>query len=64
MHRAAALDRSGDGLGVTLADDRRVSARAVILATGAAYRRLDVPSLEALNGAGVFYGGPPPRPTR
>ena len=25
---------------------------------GAAYRRLGVPALEALNGAGVFYGGP------
>ncbi len=30
----------------------------MILATGASYRRLGVPSLEALNGAGVFYGGP------
>ena len=28
----------------------------MILATGAAYRRLGVPSLEALNGAGVYYG--------
>ncbi len=25
---------------------------------GAAYRRLGVPALESLNGAGVFYGGP------
>ncbi len=58
MHRAAALDRSERGLGVTLADGRRVGARVVILATGAAYRRLGVPSLEALHGAGVFYGGP------
>ena len=33
-------------------------ARAVLLATGASYRRLGLPSLEALNGAGVFYGGP------
>ena len=47
------------GCCVTLSDDRRVSARAVILATGAAYRRLGVPALEALNGAGVFYGGGP-----
>ena len=30
----------------------------MILATGATYRRLDVPSLETLRGAGVFYGGP------
>ena len=65
MHRAAALDRSEGGLGVALEDGRRVGARAVILATGAAYRRLGVPSLEALHGAGVFYGAarsprPPP----
>ena len=43
---------------VTLSDFGRVRARAVVLATGASYRRLGVPALEALNGAGVFYGGP------
>lgn len=32
------------------------TARAVVLATGAAYRRLGVPGLEALTGSGVFYG--------
>jgi thioredoxin reductase (NADPH) len=58
MHRATALTRSGRRLTVSLADGRRPNARAVILATGASYRRLDVPSLEALHGAGVFYGGP------
>jgi thioredoxin reductase (NADPH) len=58
MHRATALARSGRRLEVSLADGRRVRARTVILATGAAYRRLEVPSLEALLGAGVFYGGP------
>jgi thioredoxin reductase (NADPH) len=58
MHRAAALTRSGDRLSVSLDDGRSLSARAVILATGATYRRLDFPSLEALRGAGVFYGGP------
>ncbi len=58
MHRATALARSGHRLTVSLEDGRRVSARAVILATGATYRRLDVPSLETLRGAGVFYGGP------
>ena len=30
----------------------------MIVATGATYRRLGVPDLEALVGAGVFYGGP------
>jgi thioredoxin reductase (NADPH) len=43
---------------VSLSDERRITARAVILATGANYRRLGISSLEALNGAGVFYGGP------
>ncbi|MDO8145836.1 FAD-dependent oxidoreductase [Isoptericola sp. 178] len=34
----------------------QMCARTVVLATGAAYRRLDVPGLEGLVGAGVFYG--------
>ncbi len=58
MHRATALARVGDLFRVSLADGRWVSAEAVILATGASYRRLEVPALEALHGAGVFYGGP------
>ena len=39
-----------------LSDGAEVATRAVILATGVAWRRLGVPALEALNGAGVFYG--------
>lgn len=58
MHRATALARSGHLLNVSLECGRRVTARTVILSTGATYRRLGVPALEALNGAGVFYGGP------
>jgi thioredoxin reductase (NADPH) len=58
MHRATALTRSGHLLAISLTGGRQVTARTVILATGAAYRRLGVPPLEALNGAGVFYGGP------
>lgn len=57
MHKVIILRRSGNRLVLTLADDRCVSARAVILATGASYRRLGVPALEELTGAGVFYGG-------
>ena len=57
MHRAATLAREGEQLTLSLADGRRIGAAVVILATGASYRRLGVPSLEALNGAGVFYGG-------
>ena len=58
MHRVTALSRFGDLLRITLEDDRRVTARAVILTIGATYRRLGVPTLEDLAGAGVFYGGP------
>jgi thioredoxin reductase (NADPH) len=58
MQRATDLGREHHGLFVTLSDSGRVRARAVLLATGASYRRLGVPALEALNGAGVFYGGP------
>ena len=41
---------------VTTSDGSEVTARAVVLATGVTWRRLDVPALEALVGAGVFYG--------
>jgi len=34
----------------------RLEARAVVIATGVTWRRLGVPELEALVGAGVFYG--------
>jgi thioredoxin reductase (NADPH) len=57
MQKVTDLRRDGDGLSVTLSDSGQVGTRAVLLATGASYRRLDVPDLEALSGAGVFYGG-------
>jgi thioredoxin reductase (NADPH) len=60
MQRVTGLRREHDGLFVTLSDSGRVRAGAVLLATGASYRRLGVPALEALNGAGVFYGGSAP----
>lgn len=37
-------------------DGARMCARAVVLATGVAYRRLDVAGIDALVGAGVHYG--------
>jgi thioredoxin reductase (NADPH) len=60
MQRATSLRRDGERIRVGLSDFPEVSARALILATGATYRRLEVEDLEALasNGAGVFYGGP------
>jgi thioredoxin reductase (NADPH) len=41
---------------LTLTSGATVLARAVIVATGVSWRRLGVPSLELLLGAGVFYG--------
>ncbi len=40
---------------VALADGSEVACRAVIVATGARYRRLDVDDLERFEGAGVYY---------
>jgi thioredoxin reductase (NADPH) len=56
MRQATGLRREDGGLVVTLSDGKELAGRAVVVATGASYRRLGVPSLEALNGAGVFYG--------
>jgi thioredoxin reductase (NADPH) len=58
MHRATTIARSDGGFALGLADGRTIHARVVILATGASYRRLEIPGLDALIGAGVFYGGP------
>ena len=57
MQQVTGLHRDGDRLVATLSESGHVSARAAVLATGAAYRRLGIPALEALGGAGVFYGG-------
>ncbi len=58
MHDATAIRRGDDRIHLALSDGGEVSARAVILATGATYRRLGVDEIEALVGAGVFYSGP------
>ena len=57
MHVVTGLRAEGDERVLTLVDGTEVTSRAVILATGASYQRLDVPGLDALVGAGVFYGG-------
>ena len=43
-------------LAVRLSGGQLVGSRAVIVATGVRWRRLDVPALEPLIGHGVFYG--------
>jgi len=41
---------------VTLADGHEVSCHALVLATGMAVRELQIPGIEPLIGAGVYYG--------
>jgi thioredoxin reductase (NADPH) len=40
---------------LTLSDGTEITAHAVVIAPGAAYRRLDIPQLERFKGMGVFY---------
>ena len=63
-YRALALE-PGDGRHtVRLEEDHEVSARAVVLATGAEYRRLPVAGLEEYEGLSVFYAAGPPEAQR
>jgi len=45
----------GDNHAVHLDDGSAIEARSVIIATGARYRKLDVPALTQFEGTGVFY---------
>ena len=55
-HRATGLMRRGIERVITLADGSRTTARAVLIAAGVTYRRLQIPALDRLIGVGVFYG--------
>jgi thioredoxin reductase (NADPH) len=54
--RASGLRADGPKRLVQLSDGDEVAAEAVVVASGVSWRRLGVPRLEALVGAGVFYG--------
>jgi thioredoxin reductase (NADPH) len=53
---AMALRVDGGSKFVKLADNVEIGAKSLLIATGVAYRKLDVPGLERLQGAGVYYG--------
>ncbi|HEX8362871.1 MAG TPA: FAD-dependent oxidoreductase [Longimicrobium sp.] len=57
VREVTGLEREEEGHVLAFSNGSRIAARTVILATGAAYTRLGVPEVEALAGAGVFYGG-------
>jgi thioredoxin reductase (NADPH) len=54
--RAASI-RSDQGYHfICLSDGREISSQTCLIATGVDWRRLDVPGIEQLTGAGVYYG--------
>jgi thioredoxin reductase (NADPH) len=59
-YRARSLEPGGERHVVRLEDGNELSAYAVLLATGAEYRRLPVPELDEYEGISVFYAAGPP----
>jgi thioredoxin reductase (NADPH) len=53
---AVDLNAEGPSRTIKLADGSELKCRAVLLATGVAYRKLDAPGIKDLRGAGVYYG--------
>jgi thioredoxin reductase len=56
MRQAESLSSEDGHYRLRLSDGGVLTSRTVVIATGAAYRRLGIASLEALQGRGVFYG--------
>jgi thioredoxin reductase (NADPH) len=54
---ATALRADGPYRYLHLNDGTELSCHAMLLATGVQWRKLDVPGMERLQGAGVYYGG-------
>ncbi len=59
-YRAAALEPGEERHLVRLEEGHEISARAVVLATGADYRKLPVEDLEQYEGFSIFYAAGPP----
>jgi thioredoxin reductase (NADPH) len=53
---AVCLERQGALYQVCFSDGRRVRGRSIVVATGARYRRLDVPDAEKYEGCGLYFG--------
>ena len=56
MREAIELDSQDGSVTLSIAEIGEVTANAVVLAPGVTYRRIGIPALEELVGAGVFYG--------
>lgn len=53
---ARALRSDGPYRIVTLEDGSEIACHALVIAVGLSYRKLDVPGMDQLTGAGVYYG--------
>jgi thioredoxin reductase (NADPH) len=53
------IDRSEESFLITLDGDKTIAARAVVIATGAKYRKLKVTEMERFEGAGIHYSATP-----
>ncbi|MEO0467292.1 MAG: FAD-dependent oxidoreductase [Pseudomonadota bacterium] len=56
---ATELNKDGEDYCLSLKDGRKLKARAVVIATGAQYRRLPIENLEHFEGRGIYYGATP-----
>ncbi|MGH2975041.1 MAG: NAD(P)/FAD-dependent oxidoreductase, partial [Solirubrobacterales bacterium] len=56
MREATTLDSQHGSVTLSIAEIGEVTANAAVLAPGVTYRRIGIPALEELVGAGVFYG--------
>ena len=56
---ATALRVDGPYRYLRLNDGTELSCHAMLLATGVQWRKLDIPGMDRLQGAGVYYGGTP-----
>jgi len=63
-YRAIGLEPGADRHVVRLQDEHEIAARAVLLATGADYRRLPIADLVDYEGVSVFYAAGPPEAQR
>src|ERR1700680_873083 len=54
---AVGVRKEGSYRSIKLADGNEISCHALMIATGVQWRRLEVPGIDRLQGAGIYYGG-------
>ena len=57
--KLAAVTRDGSGYVAHLSDGSTLPSRALLVASGVHWRRLDIPGIDELLGSGVYYGAGP-----